>query len=260
MQHFRVLLGLGLVSLAALSYAQAGFAGKRQYPQARSLSGLPGGGAAVLPNGRPAIQGALTLSTPIGYTLDGESALLIGGTTSASGSLAWFDGDVATNGSNGTAAVIFGMRFSDATFGVSLVQTSRLPEDRVVNLQVSPNRQSGRLGFSVGVQDLLDNTVTTPDYHESAQSLFVATTYEAGDGVYLTAGAGTRRFSKGFASVSAPLVRGTRAMVENDGFGWNYGLAVRLFDIPQSGRPAQASMFIGSCQGRYTTWSLSLRF
>ncbi len=256
----RTILCSGLVILAALSSAQTRFAGKRQYPQARSLSGLAGGGTAVLPSGRPAIQGALALSTPIGYTLDRDSALLIGGTTSSSGSLKWFDGDVATNGSNGTAAIMFGTRLGAIDVGVSLVQTSRLPEDRVVNLQFSPSHDTGRLGFSVGVQDLLDQTVTTPDYHESAQSLFAATTYEAGNGVFLSAGAGTKRFSKGFASLSAPLIRGTRAMVENDGFGWNYGVAMRLFDVPQGGSSAQASLFIGSCQGRYTTWSLSLRF
>ncbi len=260
MKQSRALLCFVLVGLAAFLSAQTGFAGRRQYPQARSLSGLSGGGTAVLPSGKPAIQGALALSTPIGYTIRENSALLVGGTTSTSASLKWFDGDVATNGSNGTAAIMFGTRVGDVGIGVSLVQTSRLPEDRVVNLQLSPTQRTGRLGLAVGVQDLLDDTVTTPDYHESAQSLFAATTYEAGGGVYISAGGGTRRFSKGFASLSAPLVRGTRAMVENDGYGWNYGMAVRLFDIRQGGTPAQASMFIGSCQGRYTTWSLSLRF
>jgi hypothetical protein len=250
----RLALIAPLIALPIIASAQESFAGKGRYPQTRSLSGLAGGGAAVLPNGAPSIRGALALSTPIGYTLSPRCAVLTGGTTSADGSLRWFDGEVATNGSNGTAALIFGVALGAVDLGLSLVQTSRLAEDRVVNVQATPVR-SGRVGVSLGVQDLLDETVTTPDYRESAQTLFVAATYST-QGLHATVGAGTRRFEAGFASLSAPLARGARGVVEHDGFGWNYGVQIALFELSTS----EASFFYGACQGRYATWALSWQF
>jgi hypothetical protein len=49
-------------------------------------------------------------------------------------------------------------------------------------------------------------------------------------------------------------------MAEHDGFGWNYGMAVQLYGGSRPDGPMQASLFLGSVQGRYTTWSLSVRF
>lgn len=252
----RTPLFLTLAILSATSFAQQRFDGKRQYPQARSISGLAGGGFGVDAKGVPTMRGALALSTPIAYSVSSDHAVLTGGTTSADGSLKWFDGAVETNGSNGTAVAMFGQRIGDVDAGVSLVQTSRLSEDRVINLQLSPRRTFGRLRVAAGVQDLLDDTVTTPDYEVSAQSYFVAATYETGHRVFVTVGAGTQRFSSGFGSVSAPLSDTSRLMVEHDGFGWNYGLGL---DVAKYQGQA-LSMFLGSCQGRYATWSLSLRF
>jgi len=245
---------VALVALAFSASAQTRLSGKGQYPQSRTLSGLAGGGSGVAPSGKPSLRGALAMSTPIGYTLGENSAVLTGGTTSATGSPRWFDGDVATNGSNGTATAMFGLTFGGSNLGVSIVQTSRLSEDRVLNVQFSPRRM-GRLGLSFGVQDLFDETVTTPDYHESAQTVFAAATYGS-EGVYLTAGGGNRRFRQGFAGLSAPVTNGVRAMAEHDGFGWNYGVEVRLFDVHSS----RASLFYGLCQGRYATWALSWQF
>jgi hypothetical protein len=247
----RALVCLAFLSLVAVCPAQARFAGKGQYPQSRSLSGLSGGGRALRSDGVPSTKGALALSTPIAYTIADSTAVVIGGTTSADGSLRWFDGAVASNGSNGSAALVFGTSFGDVRAGVSLVQTSRLSEDRVVHLQLSPIRSTDRLRLAAGAQDLLDQTVTTPDYFESTRSLFVVASYDAGSTVFLSAGIGTKRFANGFASASAPLFGPARFVVENDGFGWNYGVEVGL---------SRASVFIGSCQGRYATWALSLRF
>lgn len=250
----RTTIALALCLATSLSFGQARLAGKGQYPQSRTISGLAGGGTSVLPNGRPSIRGALTLSTPIGYTLGKDSAVLTGGTTSLDSNLRWFDGDVTTNGSNGTAAILFGVDTGRGNLGVSLVQTSRLSEDRVVNLQFSPKKR-GPIGVSVGVQDLLDETVTTPNYGESAQTYFIATTYQS-EQAYFTVGAGTKRFRDGFASASAPLGSFARAMVEHDGYGLNYGVELQLFDVKTS----RASLFLGSCQTRYATWALSWQF
>jgi hypothetical protein len=251
MRHPAVILVILLGTHAA--FAQQRFDGKRQYPQARSVSGLAGGGSAVTPNGKPSNKGALALSTPIAYTISEDHAVLTGGTTSSDANLRWFDGDVATNGSNGTAVAMFGQRIGDFDLGVSLVQTSRLSEDRVVNLQFAPRRSFGRLRVAAGVQDLLDQTVTTPDYGVSTRSLFIASTYEAGGKAYVTGGVGTHRFQSGFLSASAPLVGSSRWMVEHDGYGWNYGVGIDLFK-------SDVAAFVGVCQGRYATWSLSLRF
>ncbi|HXH59846.1 MAG TPA: hypothetical protein VNI20_00660, partial [Fimbriimonadaceae bacterium] len=141
--------------------------------------------------------------------------------------------------------------------GVSLVQTSRVSGDRIVNLQLSPTTCSGRVGFAAGVQDLLDQTVTTPDPHETTRSFFAASTYSVGDGVFVTLGAGTARFSKGFGNISALVVNGVRATLENDGFGWNYGAET---DLPIKAEDARMSLFLGVVQSRYPTWSLSMRW
>jgi hypothetical protein len=249
-------LGMGALS----AWAQDGLAGKGQYPQARTLSGLSGGGVPVRPDGRPGMDGALALSTPIGYTLGANRVLAIGSNTSAGRSFRWFDGNSPVNGANGSAAILFGAGHGSIQIAVTWMQTSRLSEDRVVNLQVSPPNQ-GRLGLSFGVQDALDQTVTTPDYEESASSAFGAATYHAGDGVYLTAGHGTRRFSRGFAGASAPVGKRARAMLEYDGYGWNYGAAFDLGSYrATSGGRTQVSAFVGLIQGRYLTWSLALRY
>jgi len=256
---FRALSGVALALAAAIAPAQAGLSGKGQYPQARTVSGLAGGGSAVRPNGSLGMNGAMALSTPIGYTLASGRAVLMGGATSADSQWRWFDGDVTVNGSNGTAAAMIGSKLGNVGFTVSLVQTSRLSEDRIINLQVSPFGPVGRASLSIGAQDLLDQTVTTPNFYESAQSFFAVATYDAGSGVFISAGHGTKRFGKGFASMSAPVMRRTRAMAEHDGYGWNYGLGLDLTD-PSTDGVGQPTLFIGLCQGRYATWALSMRF
>jgi hypothetical protein len=168
---------------------------------------------------------------------------------------------VSVNGANGSAALIFGMPVGNAKVAASFMQTSRLSQDRIVHLQISPAVPKGRVGVSLGVQDLTDDSVTTPDYRDSARSLYAAATYDAGKGVYVTAGMGTQRFGKGFVNASAPLFKGTRAMVEHDGFNWNAGLAVKFADLRgPAGQTAQATMFIGVIQGKYAVWSLGLAF
>jgi len=249
---------LGVVSLSA--FAQDGLAGKGKYPQARTLSGLSGGAVPILPNGRPSIAGALTFSTPIGYTLSANRAIMIGGSASSSGSFRWFDGKTNVNRSNGTAATLIGMPFGKGSAAISIMQTSRLTEDRVVNLQVSPWRASGRSSVSLGIQDLFDKTVTTPDYHECDRSVFAATTYDAGKGVFLTAGAGTARFRQGFASVSVPIGRSARAMLEHDGYGWNVGTSFAVGSVSLAGgKSSQAVVFLGLVQGKYVTWSAGFK-
>lgn len=258
---FRTWIGLALLVAAPCAFGQAALAGAGQYPEARSLSGLSGGASALLPNGVPSIRGAMSLSTPIGYTLGNNRAILVGANTSANGSPRWFDGDVAENGSNGTAAMLFGMGLDGGNFAVSLVQTSRLSDDRIINLQVSPSRAYGRLGLSFGVQDLLDQTKTTPTYSDSTDSYFAAATYELGGGNYLSVGGGTERFKNGFSNMSVQLYSGAKGMIEYDGFGWNYGAGFTLDSISvANSSKVPATLFIGTCQGRYMTWSLSFQF
>lgn len=249
-----------MLSFTVAASAQEALAGKGRFPQARSISGLSGGGAAVAPDGQPDTSGALSLSTPIGYTLSHHRMIMIGGTTSASRSPRWFDGNTNVNGSNGSAAMIVGIPVGNARLAISAMQTSRISEDRILSFQVSPSLPKGRLGVSFGIQDVFDQTVTTPNYHENARSHFAAGTYQAGKGVYVTLGGGATRFRKGFANASGPVGKHLKAVVEHDGFGWNCGVAARLGRVSVGqGSPADATLFVGMTQGKYVTWAIAFR-
>src|SRR5579863_5468349 len=71
-----------LLLLASGALAQTNLAGPHEYPAFRTISGLPGGGFGVTPDGVPSFNGAMAFSTPIGYSLSNWNGTLSAANTS----------------------------------------------------------------------------------------------------------------------------------------------------------------------------------
>lgn len=252
-----------LAGLASLACAQAELAGPDQFPQFRGVGGLTGNGFSVSPDGKPSKFGALSLSTPIGYTLGHQKLYVSGSVISPGSNLVGFRSGKGLNDGNGTATVMAGLNLpNDARFAYTFVVLSSLG-DNVSNLQYQPGLQDGKTRFSLGVQDVFGDGGSAgesiPGDDRTSRSFFVAGTSEVAANTFVSAGVGTRRFSKGFVNASANLTDELKAMVEHDGFNFNYGLAyTRGYDSADEGR--SVTMFLGYVRGRYLTWSVGASF
>jgi len=245
-------------ALTVSAHAQKDIAGKGQFPQLRTVSGL---GTSLTSSGRPTSMGAVSFSTPIGYTMSDWSIQVVAGTTSADGSFRGVDSGGTGNHSNGSAAVAIGIPTGLGALCVSNMQTSRLSEDRIWNFQFSPAGQRGATRYAVGVMDAFDQSVTTPDYHEKDTSWFAAATHDFGKGMYGSAGIGTRRFSKGFVNFSAPVGRKVRGVIEHDGYNWNTGVAFEISSMKGvEGRASHTVGYLGLTRGKYATWTVGISF
>lgn len=261
-----VLLGL-VTSVAA--WGQGDLIGDRQYPQFRVLSGLPGGGFGVLPDGTCGIGGALAFSTPIGYGLRRGAFVGVASVTSPNRQLRWFDtgGTGAAETSNGTAALLWGTslgRLGGCTLGLTALSSDW---DNVFHLQWRAPIRHIRLGVSVGIQDVIGDGGSAGTGLQSdgtsSRSLYGVATYSVGRGVYVSAGFGTARFRHGFANLSAPITPWLRGAVEYEGAHWNVLVAWRLtpaaVQVTRSLR-CDATTTIGLVAGKYAQWSIALAF
>ncbi|MFN3684091.1 MAG: hypothetical protein ACK41F_09165 [Fimbriimonadaceae bacterium] len=229
-----------LAAVAGASWAQgpapSPFAGRAQYPQFRFLSGLAGGGFAVGRDGRPNPEGAMALSTPIGYSLAHGRWALVAGSANEHGDLDVAFDDANREGTNGTAAALYGLGLgSGGRLTASVMLLSSLG-DNVYNLQWQPPGQdSSPVVASLGVQDAEGTGGTAgdglPTDGRNSASGFVAATWEVRSGLHATLGAGTARFRQGFGSVSWGAARGLKLMAEHDGYGWNFSGAVNLLGL-----------------------------
>ncbi|MCX7801071.1 MAG: hypothetical protein N2109_12125, partial [Fimbriimonadales bacterium] len=131
------------------------FSGRDQYPQFRFLSGLSGGGFAVDRLGRPNPDGAMTLSTPIGYALGGWRWALAAGSANEHGDLDVSFDDANRAGRNGTAAAVLGVpagRLGHAALSVMVLSSYG---DNVYHVQWQPAGQERLpVAASVGLQDV----------------------------------------------------------------------------------------------------------
>lgn len=246
-----------LAALATGAFAQRELAGERNFPQARTLSGLPGGASGVLPDGTPDFNGAMAFSTPIGHTLGKWHIQANLGSTSKDKRWRGFDGGEGDNKSNGTGVLIVGVPTELGEISVSYVQTSRLSNDRIWNFQMTPKGQKGPVRFAIGVQDAFDKTVTTPVYQETARSAYGVATYQVNKDTYVSAGIGTQRFRKGFVNASTLVTKNVKAVVEHDGYNWNYGVAFNMGSKNVGGdRRVQATSYLGFVRGKYATWTI----
>ncbi|MHB8635485.1 MAG: hypothetical protein ACYC96_03320 [Fimbriimonadaceae bacterium] len=262
---FRQLAVVGFAVAACASLAQTNLKGPHEYPQFRSLSGLPGGGFGVRPDGTPAFDGAMTFSTPIGYSLNNWNGTL----TAANTSDYWFfrlphiAGNHGSDDSLGKFSGCGGvsLRALGSISGSFMVVSSFL--DTEFNLEYQAPLFYKNVGIGIGVQDVAgtryDRATGLPG-QLSSQSFFGAVTVPLKGGVYVSGGWGTRRFYRGFASVSVPIGDRFKAVLEEDGLGVNEAVAwnpkaagsYKLF-----GREISTTTMVGLVDSHYAFWSLN---
>lgn len=255
-----------LLGCAAAAHGQQGdLAGKDQYPQYRVLSGLPGGGFGVLPNGTPSINGAAALATPIAYTLGGHGAIGLFNTTNGLNPFQ-FDGISPTEqNSNGTLQMMVGGSYQGFRGTVSYMALST-KLDGAFNFQVSPPLK-GRLGVALGLQDLnggggaAGTGLGRPLDRRSSRSYFAVGTYDLGNRAYVSLGVGDRRFQGAFGNASAMLSGRVRAVLEYDTFNFNGGVIYNTGPwrgLSEKARDIESNIFVGLVRGKYATIGLTL--
>lgn len=252
----RLLLLVAGFVFTQLALCQSELIGYRQYPQFRTTSGMPGSGMPVDEAGRLGPRGAISLSIPVGYSFARDNYLLGGSFT---GDSLGFSSENTTDFGNGTAWALAGFdgRWGRATIGYMVLSGTL---DNVVNLQYQPPIP-GKVGYSVGVQDLVGDGGASGDAiddveHLSSRSFFVAGTYPATERVHVTAGLGTNRFRFGFAGASWNINDSVSVYGEHDGFNFNVGIAWH----PQFSRQYVGGLNLGLIRGKYLFVGLTFGF
>lgn len=249
------------------AHAQKVFAAHDQFAQFRNLSGLSGATFGVLPNGDPNGRGAMAISTPIAYSLGGGHFAGVLANTSYDRKFHFFSrqnrGDFGVT-SNGTAAAMAGISTNAGNFTIGMTEVSGSFEN-CYSLQYTPRQKQGKLTFAMGAQGLFSaGGFLGPGFHSDADrvvSAFGVATADLGHDVYVSAGWGTSRFTKGFASATVGLTPRIRLVGEHDGFGWNYGLGAELATIRLGGgKRLHLNGFAGMIQTRYAFWSMGFSF
>lgn len=266
MRAFSFSIVLAGVAMAPFASAQAELAGRQQYPQFRVLSGLPGGGFAVLPNGKTNSLGAAALTTPIGYTLGSGDYALGFFNTGVDNNPFVSDRGGTEQKANGSAYGLGGISYRGWHMALGGMILSA-HGDSEANVQISPPN-IGRLGLSLGVQDLFDvagagGELIDSVVHDSSRSFYVVGTYGIGRGSYVSVGKGERRFQGLFGNVSVPVSDRLRAVVEYDCFNWNGGLLYSLGKTAKFGpnsTTVSSSLFLGAIRGKYGTAGISFTF
>jgi hypothetical protein len=255
----RLCIAVTLVFLLVSSVSQASPEEFREFPEFRYISGLPGGGFGVTPDGRVGFDGALQMNVPVAYTPCGGNYVL----GYWSGSTDPWDVTLDTEGPkvNGTGLLAAGFGKSDHGVYVAFMPTSKESE-AVWNFQIQLRRDDwDKPAFAVGVQDSADQRDRVRGGRGGGgRSYYGVATGRLGTEekfVFLTLGWGGGRFnSRPFGGISWPFHDKFTAFVEYDGFNANVGLAhswrprlhqdrlnmITLFGLVDLDRP-----LIGSC-------------
>jgi len=256
-----------LLSLAPL-LAVAQIGGPGEYPQFRSMSGLPGSGYGVMSDGKIDPLGAWSLSTPIAYGLQPWQFAVGFGSLSPNSTPRFLDTSSGESKGNGTAQFTVGLplgKYGQGTY-TFMVLSGRL--DNAGNFTWTPPGQKGCVKFAAGVQDISGGGGTQGEGVNgrdpgSSRSFFVVGTWEGPKGLHASLGKGTNRFQKLFGNVSANIAPNAKVVLEHDGFNWNYGVGYDLGRLGKSPRPGAdigASLFLGVIRGKFAYWSVSFRF
>jgi hypothetical protein len=256
-------LSLGLVAIAP---AQQAFSQIGQYSQFRNISGLPGGTFGVNPDGSPGISGAMGLSTPIAYSLGGGHFAGAIANTSYDGQFRFLTkakkNDFGVK-SNGTATGMAGISTPLGKFTLGMSVASGAFENSYSAL-FTPKQNNGKITLAFGAEGLFAaGGFIGPGLHsdvDRATSAFIVATADLGHGLYASAGTGTARFDKGFVNASYGIGGRFRAVVEHDGFGWNYGVGAEVAKIRIGKGAIRLNTFAGMVQSRYAFWSAGFSF
>ena len=254
-----------LLGSATAAFAQQNdLSGKDQYPQYRVLSGLPGGGFGVLPSGRPSIDGAAALATPIGYALGNHGAIGLFNTTTSLNPFQFDGRNAREQNSNGTAFFMVGGSYA-GFHGTASYMILSTHLDAAFNFQVSAPL-IGRLGLAVGVQDLdggggaAGTGFSLALDRRSSRSVFAVGTYDLGNRAYVSLGVGDRRFRGAFGNASAPIAGRLRGLVEYDAFNFNGGLLYNMgpfHGLGEHAKGVESNLFVGLVRAKYATVGLT---
>lgn len=261
---------LALLAVPAASFAQQDLFGISQFPQFRSISGLPGGGFGLNRRGLPDFKGAMSLSTPIAYSLGPGNFAIVGGNTSSDSSPRFLDRAAERrNRGNGTAAGMAGIGTPVGNLTASFMVLSTV-RDSVFNFQFQPRLETEKFDIGIGIQDAFN---TGGEHGEpfdnlrptNSRSLYIVATYEAAEETFVSLGTGTQRFKDVWGNASFRIVPRLKGLIEYDRFNWNYGIAGdlgkwRLGFFANRDIDVQTTAYIGMVRGKYFTWSLSFSF
>jgi hypothetical protein len=206
----------------------------RRFPDFRFISGLPGGGYGVTPEGAPGFNGATQISIPVAYTPSGCSfiaAAHVGQLTDD------FELDLYGDKVNGNLTLAIGLGDPGKGWYLADMETSSAWESSYnIQKQVQASTDK-RPGIAVGLLDILDQREFSANQGDGgARSLYVVGTKEVGRSdrpTYVTLGVGTGRFhNRPFGGVSHRLCERAAGMVEYDGYSGNIGASVSLLPDP----------------------------
>lgn len=224
--HRALIFTAALVALAVASVATA--EEFREYFEFRYVSGLPGSGSGVTPDGRIGFDGAMQMAIPIGYTPGAGNYMISGSSAAIDGG---FPRSAYGKGVNGTLAYGLGL-FNEHALWVSDMGTGKGHSmESAYNAQFQIARETGsRPGISVGVIDGFNNRASnlSRPFAGDARSVFAVATRQAGSTdhpLYYTLGIGNGRFrSRPFCGVSYTATPRFKVFGEYDGFNPNLGV------------------------------------
>ena len=210
-----------------------------QFPQFRDLSGLPGAGFGLTSKGQPSIEGAMAISTPIGFSLAPGTFDIGISNRSVNNQPRFFEMSSTGNDiSSGTGQVMAGFRTPIGTLTISLeVLSTQL--DSVANAQLQLPLSWDKGGVSIGIQNIWNRPEAASQdvvgERDLSRSVFAVATYEVEKGAFLTLGDGDVRFRGVFGSISAMPAKRFKLLAEYDTFGWNPAIAYSLGQVPNLG-------------------------
>ncbi|MBC7287894.1 MAG: hypothetical protein H5T86_07590 [Armatimonadetes bacterium] len=223
---------LFLMLLPAGTALSAEFA---EFPQFRYISGLPGGGFGVSPEGKVGFDGAMQISIPVAYTpcWGNVVAGIWSGAVDEWRVRMKFRGD-EVNGT-GLLAVGLGKPEHGIYFGHMFTGWAHSGE-AVYNVQVQLRGDDwDKPAVAIGCQDLSERRERwiRPTRHGYERTIYGVATGRLGSEdhfVYVTLGFGNGRYrNRPFAGVSWPCSEKVTVMFEYDGFNPNVGVALSLF-------------------------------
>jgi hypothetical protein len=256
-----------LICVACHALGQGELDGPKQYPQFRTLSGLPGGMFGLDFDGNPTFSGAMAISTPVGASLRGNRYAIGIGSTSTSHNFAFFDSSSSNeNTSNGTAFGMFGATIPSVGYVTWCDEILSSKLDHSINFQFSPKLNTQNFGVAFGVQNAFDHWAASgtnfPGDQSTSRSYYGVATYRFMPGSYVSVGHGDQRFSGVFGNASVQLCSRAKLLTEYDGFNWNSGVAINVVKLPWTtiDQDVQITMFLGAIREKYPTWALTVTF
>jgi hypothetical protein len=226
----------------------------QNYHEFRYMSGLPGGGFGVTPDGLVGWEGALQMNVPIGYTPAQGNIALAAHSSAVNGGL-----EIGFEGHDINGTITFGVGVGPRRYPVwfSNMMTAKRGESAYnVQVQLRPEDEKWP-AISVGVVDLSNRRASSIAriFEGEARSFFVVATREAGtpeNPLYLTLGYGNKCFNdRFFGGASYTFNDRLKLLLEYDGWCVNGGVA---YDLAQFGDDWRAVLLVGAVKmERFTT-------